>query len=327
MPPFRVQRLGSGLIIRPHMDPRMGANVQGPSLIRVPEWVKQPLGRYYLYFADHSGSYIRLAHADAVPGPYRMHTPGALSLERSLYPAAPARRPADAAPPPELPGIAPAGTPDIPSPEDEATTPHIASPDVHVDHANRRIVMYFHGLAAYRTQATRVALSVDGIDFAPLPELLGPSYFRAFRHGGATYALAMPGIMYRSADGLSTFVRGPDVFGEPLQRHTALLTRGDTLFVFWTRVGDAPERILVSGIDLSGDWRGWRARGAGELLRPGHDFEGARLPVEPSWRGAINRPVNQLRDPAIFEEDGRTYLLYAVQGEGGIAIAELLPGR
>ena len=34
---------------------------------------------------------------------------------------------------------------------------------------------------------------------------------------------------------------------------------------------------------------------------------------------------NPLRDPAIFEEDGRVYLLYAVAGESGIAIAELWP--
>lgn len=33
--------------------------------------------------------------------------------------------------------------------------------------------------------------------------------------------------------------------------------------------------------------------------------------------------VNQLRDPAIFEESGRIYLLYAVAGENGIAIAEV----
>jgi len=33
--------------------------------------------------------------------------------------------------------------------------------------------------------------------------------------------------------------------------------------------------------------------------------------------------VNQLRDPAIFEEDDRVYLLYAVAGESGIAIAEI----
>jgi hypothetical protein len=33
--------------------------------------------------------------------------------------------------------------------------------------------------------------------------------------------------------------------------------------------------------------------------------------------------VRQLRDPALFEEEGRTYLLYSVAGESGIAIAEI----
>ena len=33
--------------------------------------------------------------------------------------------------------------------------------------------------------------------------------------------------------------------------------------------------------------------------------------------------MNQLRDPAVYVEDGRTYLLYAVAGESGIAIAEV----
>jgi hypothetical protein len=35
------------------------------------------------------------------------------------------------------------------------------------------------------------------------------------------------------------------------------------------------------------------------------------------------KPVNQLRDPAIFKENGKIYLLYAVAGEQGIAIGEL----
>jgi len=33
--------------------------------------------------------------------------------------------------------------------------------------------------------------------------------------------------------------------------------------------------------------------------------------------------VNQLRDPAIFEDQGRIYLFYAVAGESGIAVAEI----
>ena len=37
----RVARLGHGPIIRPHMDARMGDNVNGPSLIRAPDWLTQ----------------------------------------------------------------------------------------------------------------------------------------------------------------------------------------------------------------------------------------------------------------------------------------------
>lgn len=324
---WSVRRLG--LIIRPEMDGRMGRNVQGPSMIRVPDWVEGALGRYYLYFADHKGSYIRLAHADAPEGPWRMHEAGSLDLRDSLFPTEPPGRPAEGAPPDLVdrrPGSAAAATPGLLTAEAEASHPHIASPDVHVDHANRRIVMYFHGLLAWNTQRTRVAISADGLRFTARPEVLGPSYFRVFRHGGAHYALAMPGILFRSADGLGGFERGPAIF-EPAQRHTALLLRDGILHVFWTRVGDAPERILHSRVPLRGDWRDWRPEGEpAELLRPEAPWEGAGLPLVPSVRGAVNAPVNQLRDPAVFEEDGRLWLLYAVQGEAGIAMAALGAG-
>lgn len=325
-PPFRVRRLAGNPIIRPHMDARMGANVQGPSLIRVPDWLPNPLGRYYLYFADHKGSYIRLAFADALEGPWRMHEGGALQLAQSRFPVDKLAVPANAGESlrePGLPGHAPAGTPGIPDPLEDATWPHIASPDVHVDHDGRRIVMYYHGLQTFRTQLSRVALSADGITFEARDELLGPSYFRVFKHAGHTYALAMPGILLRSRDGLSGFERGPVLF-EPLQRHTALLKRGEQLFVFWSRVSDAPERIYCSTVDLAGPWTDWKAGESVEVLRPEAAWEGADLPVAPSHRGAIAREVHQVRDPAIHEEDGRTYLLYAVKGEAGIAIAELL---
>ena len=322
---LRVRRFAHNPIIRPHMDQRMGSNVQGPSLIRVPEWLPNPLGRYYLYFADHKGSYIRLAVADALEGPWRTHVAGSLALEDSRFPLLRLARPAtpDAGPPARVvAGRAPPGTPGVPDPDEDASVPHIASPDVHVDHERRRIVMYYHGLERYGTQLTRVALSEDGLRFEPCDELLGPSYFRVFRHDGHVYALAMPGLLLRSRDGLSGFEPGP-VWFDPLQRHTALQKRGDTLFVFWTRAGDAPERIYCSAVDLSGPWTAWQPGEARELLRPEMDWEGAGLAVEPSWRSAIAREVNQLRDPAIFEEQGRSYLLYAVKGEAGIAISEL----
>lgn len=318
---LRARRLPGNPIIAPGMDARMGANIQGPSVIRVPDWVPSPLGRYYLYFADHKGDYIRLAYADRPEGPWRVHGPGCLTLADSLFPTTP-RAPGEVAPPRPMPGVAPPGTPGVPDAANDATHPHIASPDVHVDHAARRIVMYYHGLETWRVQRTRVALSADGLAFTARPELLGPSYFRVFRHAGMHYALAMPGIVFRSADGLSGFERGPTLF-EPLMRHSAVLVRGDAMHVFWTRVTDAPERILVSRVALQGDWQNWRADAPVELLRPEEAWEGADMPVAPSWRSAVLGPVNQLRDPCILEDDGRVFLYYAVAGESGIAVAEL----
>ena len=79
-------RLGADPIFTPHMDSRMGDNLCGPSVIEVPKWVEGALGRYYLYFADHKGSYIRLAFADEVTGPWTMYEPGALDIAASFYP-------------------------------------------------------------------------------------------------------------------------------------------------------------------------------------------------------------------------------------------------
>src|SRR4051794_3814947 len=148
---MQVRRFPENPIIRPHMDARMGDNINGPSLIRVPDWVEQPLGRYYLYFAHHDGRYIRLAYADELPGPWRTHEPGVLPLAASHF----------------------AG--------------HIASPDVQVDHEQRQIRLYSHGAEAPSgsghggPQYSRVALSSDGLDFEARPEILGKPYLRVFQ--------------------------------------------------------------------------------------------------------------------------------------------------
>ena len=72
-PHVRIQRLLDAPIITPDLHASIGQNIQGPSLIRVPDWVENPLGRYYLYFADHKGAYIRLAYADDLRGPWKSH--------------------------------------------------------------------------------------------------------------------------------------------------------------------------------------------------------------------------------------------------------------
>ena len=132
----------------------------------------------------------------------------------------------------------------------------------------------------------------------------------------------MPGQFYRSKDRFHAFEPGPHLFN-PRMRHSALLKQSSDLWVFWTQVGDRPERILVSRIDLSGDWHSWTESAAIEVLRPDRIWEGSDAPLVPSVRSTAYGQVNQLRDPAIFEENGRVYLLYAVAGESGIAIAEV----
>jgi hypothetical protein len=314
---MRVSRLVDGPIISPETHPSIGVNIQGPSLIRVPDWVEGRLGLYYLYFADHKGSYIRLAYADALVGPWRVHPPGALQLAESRFLMEPPVPSAE-----ELATFKESGVAISHDVLSEITTPHIASPDVHVDAVGRRIVMYFHGLEGVGHQVTRVATSANGIDFNVRPEVLGRSYFRVFQHERMTYGLAMPGQLYRSRDGLSGFEPGPILFN-PNMRHSAVLKRGNELLVFWTQVGEAPERILLSRIDMSGDWTGWKDNAPIEVLRPERNWEGADAPLMPSIRSTAYGKVNQLRDPVIFEEDGRVFLLYAVAGESGIAIAEV----
>ncbi|EMR73272.1 hypothetical protein MCGE09_00398 [Thaumarchaeota archaeon SCGC AB-539-E09] len=320
----RVERLLNGPIITEATHPSIGGNIQGPSLIRVPDWVKGRLGRYYLYFADHKGSYIRLAYADDLLGPWTVYPPGSLQLGESHFPSEPleaTQEQVDAA----MVRIRSMGFNLDGLGHDlvkEMTWPHIASPDVHVDDENTRIIMYFHGLESFSNQQTRVATSRDGINFEARPEILGRNYWRVFSHDGYTYALAMPGQLYRSREPLTGFEEGPLLFNSDM-RHSALLKMDDTLHVFWTQVGHVPERILLSTINLSGDWWSWRETDAKEVLRPETDWEGVDAPLEPSVRSVAYGHVNQLRDPAIYVEDDDVYLLYAVAGESGIAIVRL----
>ncbi len=111
-----------------------------------------------------------------------------------------------------------------------------------------------------------------------------------------------------------------------LERGQLLLIRGGTTSVGLAAASLAKKQgatVLAATIDLTADWRSWTATPPVEVLRPERPWEGADLSVEPSRGGSIDTPVNQLRDPAIFEEDGRVFLLYAVAGERGIGLAEV----
>ena len=62
---MRVQRLLDGPIISAGLHPSIGVNIQGPSMIRAPDWIEGRLGDYYLYSpttrAATSGSHTQIA--------------------------------------------------------------------------------------------------------------------------------------------------------------------------------------------------------------------------------------------------------------------------
>lgn len=295
-----VQRLPDNPIISYASSDTLGAKINGPSLIRVPDWIENPLGEYYLYFAHHDGKFIRLAYADQVVGPWTVHEPGTLKLEQA-----------------------------------NAFVGHIASPDVHVDETNRRILMYFHGSREDENQKTALAISTDGLAFKAGNEILGSAYFRVFQHKGFYYAIDAHGFLNRTQHPDREWTRseheliGPttieDRFGkrDDLRiRHSATWVRNGTLFLFYSRKSDAPERIMLSVIPLAGDWLSWKASPPVEILRPETGYEGIEFPIKPSKKGGgINR--QELRDPYIFHDEDRSYLIYSVAGEMGLAIAEI----
>lgn len=308
-PEYKVVRFFENPIITPAMMGDVKENINGPTLIKVPDWVKNRLGKYYLYFSHHEGLYIRLAYADNLHGPWKIYEPGVLNVKDIK------------------------GTPD-----------HVASPDAIIDDSKQEIRLYVHAPTAAvlkstdpqyaekigeSKQDTFVAISKDGLNFRVVPEIIGEWYFRVWKWKDCYYAIARGGSpLYRSKDGITPFEKAPQSpFDKDPEfkkiRHTAVMLDGNMMTVFYSRIGDTPEHIMMSKVKLTPDWEDWRATKPVSFLRPETGYEGVNLPLAPSKVGMTIPRVNELRDPAIFQENGKTYLLYTVEGEYGIAIAEL----
>lgn len=315
------ERFPDNPIIHEGMLPKLeGDNINGPTLIKVPDWVPNKLGAYYLYFAHHKGKYIRLAYADNLKGPWKIHAPGTLRLEDCICKNAPIGKGES---------IRHAGAENA-----DDNVQHVASPDIVLDHETKEIFLYYHCPLEHhgrRSQYTLRAVSKDGLRFKSDDVVLGEAYFRVFEWNDTFYAIGRSSTVYRSKDGRTPFEKGPNPFikiqNPSLLRHAAVKVVGNTLWVFYSRVGDAPERILLSKIELTEDWNDWTPTEPVTVAEPKEAFEGADLPVEKSKAGLYYGKVRQLRDPYLFEENGRWYLLYSAAGENAIGIGELKVGK
>jgi hypothetical protein len=317
--PLRVVTVGPRIqIITPAMlppGPDESDSINGPSLIRVPAWVQSPLGKYYLYFAHHTGKYIRMAYADRVEGPWKMRPGGVLHLDRQ-----------------------------------KVVSNHIASPDAVIDEARRQIVLFYHGPirkgGQKQGQRSAAAVSRDGLDFEPLNQMVGPAYLRVFSHGGRWYGLVGSGEMIETTDLDAPFRPVADIIGDEIAaslyptdiggarkaasgrerfsiRHIGVDVAGNRLVVYFSCVGHMPERILATVVDLAAPPYTWRAQGTLEVLRPQLEWEGAKLAEAHSLGGKSRQLENSLRDPAVFRDEGKTWLLYSAAGEHGIGMVRI----
>ncbi|UXP33884.1 DNRLRE domain-containing protein [Reichenbachiella agarivorans] len=352
--PYEVVRLNSNQpIITQQMFADLGAategeNINGPSIIHVPDWIDpanraHPSAQYYVYFAHHSDDYIRMAWAANIEGPYHLYQTGIgvpvgdrgvldhggkfINLDNGI------------------------------SIEDN----HLASPDVHVDDVNQRIIMYFHtGSSTFvngvelNDQVTYVSYSPYGLEFYDniQPVFLGSSYFRVFEYGGEMYALDNGAKFYQALDPADPWT-APDGWDytnslwdkrsdHPFQddilnidglgsdvlrvRHTGVRVVGDELQVFYTRRGEINERVQMSTVDMSaGDWTTWdTSYPPFEIMVSNPGWEGGEHEKLNSETSDAPEDVNQLRDPDIFEDtDGKVYIVYAGEGEDALGIARL----
>ena len=346
--PFEVVRINNS---QPIIDQDMfddlgvedeGENINGPSLIRIPDWISpadraHPSAVYYLYFGHHTGDYIRMAWAANIIGPWNLYQIGS-NVARGNR------------------GVLDNGGRDINVGNGIVIEEnHLASPDVHVDNENQRIIMYFHsGSSTFfngnemNGQFTWVSTSPYGLDFNGNiePVRLAASYVRTFEHGNELYAFDNsadpkraldvnnpwePPSNYYSGATISNLwdARSGNFTQEPIEdnlglsraelrvRHTAVRLDGNTLQVFYTRRGDSPERVLMSTVNLNvGDFENWEfSFPPAEILTATSGWEGGQFEPEPSEAATAPENVNQIRDPYVFEDSDGS--LYLIYAGNG----------
>ena len=302
-----LTRLADQPLLRVGDHPGIGQNLNGPSVVRVPDWVPEPEGKFYMYFAHHTGSHIRMAASDALSGPWQVLDPPPLRLSDTGFAQdAVAYRNADGA--------------------EVVETAHIASPDVHVLEDAQLFVMLFHGLHEGGAQCTRIAVSDDGRNFRTTgyDEDVAPPYLRLCKVRERYIGITWGAEVFIAESCFGPFQKGPPVLQRPngkdlIPRHPVLAWRDERLHCFYTLIGDRPERIWHTSLDPDVPFAEWRIEEPTMLLAPEHAWEGAHLPQVASKVGIASVPEHALRDALVFED----HLFYVGGGEQAIGAVRL----
>mgnify|MGYP003977116797 FL=1 len=304
---FSVKKIKK-IVAPSHLSVADGGNINGPTCIKVPSWCENKVAKYYLYFSHHSGKTIRMCYADDLCGTWTNWKGGVLGLD-----------------------------------DMNDAHHHIASPEIYINSKAQLIYLYFHAPSrSKKEQWTFLAISHDGIHFNKVIDRpLAPFYMRVFHYSGYMYGMVKGGDIWKSKDGINEFKSVVNPFDPSIKndiwhnysgaiRHVGLYLDKHILHIFFSKIGDKPECILHTSINLdSSKDKDWKVDKFREIIRPEEKYEGAELPLKQSSAGAAHDPENALRDPYIMYDSHLFYLFYSIAGEKGIALAQFkeLPSR
>ncbi len=307
---IRVERLPDNPMLTLDMfsEDRTEHSLMSGCLIKVPSWVENPLGKYYLYSAQHHGrDHLDLSYSDNINGPWTVYEPGVLPIEETC----------------------------------DGEVDHISAPDVHVVDDQQRFVMFFHGMSSCYGHHGSIALSDDGVTWHGTDYWI-PAYFVVKQAiDGKYYGVGKKGELFRSdslitdrgtekhSDRYAMIYKLPEDPIETIKfaRHSSLRLVQDTMYVLYSNRGDTLEHLKVIKVVnfTDPDTSNWIVSEGQSLLRPEYDWEGVNFPIKVSAGGHTGK--HELRDPKVYTVENQDYLCYSVAAESGVAIARIFfPG-
>lgn len=135
-------------------------------------------------------------------------------------------------------------------------------------------------------------------------------------------------VLHRSTSLFGPFEQGPQL-GLGLRHFDLMLVEG-IMFIFYSMIGDHPERVLLASIDttFTANWTDWKLLPGPRILKPEYWYEHGNELIGPTNEG-IARIRHKVRDPRFLpdlESNSKHIsglLFYSVQGEKGIAMARV----
>jgi hypothetical protein len=283
-----------------------GGNFSGCTFFVNPGYLDSRFyNQYVLYFAHHSGNFIRVATSKNIYGDWTFPNLEILKIENF-----------------------------------NEIHDHIASPEVFLDQESKTLNLFFHSrVPGSREQQTFLATSKDGVSFdlKPMISFL-PFYLRVCVHNGGVFGVTKGGNFFSHIG--SDFSNGwryldnidsPGLEFEKFNyfnengnmRHLHIVSHKETLLVFYTRIGDAPERIYAKSLKVHPDNSHLEISEEIEVMRPQIAFECQTASITKSQPGLSETFELAFRDPFVFTENELNLLFYSYGGESGIAVCQI----